>query len=109
MYFPLVATPIAFVLMLFTNYVIPRGIEWLLLVLIGVLTQIAQIAMTRAFNADVASRVSPVKYVGAIYALSIGFFVFDETLSFYATIGVIFILIGILLNTFLKDLKLKRI
>lgn len=109
MYFPLVATPIAFTLTLFTNYVIPSGIEWLLLLLIGVLTQIAQVAMTRAFNADVASRVSPVKYVGAVYALAIGYFVFDETLSFYATIGVIFILIGVLLNTFLKDLKLGRI
>jgi len=109
MYFPLVATPVAFTLTLFTEYVIPSGIEWLLLLLIGVLTQIAQVAMTRAFNADVASRVSPVKYVGAIYALAIGYFIFDETLSFFATIGVIFILIGVLLNTFLKDLKLRRI
>lgn len=109
MYFPLVATPIALVLTLLTQYVIPQGIEWLLLLLIGVLTQIAQVAMTRAFNADVASRVSPVKYVGAIYALTIGYFVFDETLSLYATIGVIFILIGVLLNTFLKDLKLRHL
>ncbi len=108
MYFPLVATPIVFVLMLFDGYIIPEGIEWGLLILIGILTQIAQVAMTRAFNADAASRVSPVKYVGAIYAVSIGYFIFNETLSFYAIIGVGLILFGILLNTFFKNLKLRH-
>lgn len=108
MYFPLVASPIAFILTIWSDYVIPHGREWLLLLLIGVLTQIAQICMTRAFNADVASRVSPVKYIGSVYALTIGYFIFDETLSLYASFGIILILLGVLLNTFLKDLKLKK-
>lgn len=103
MYFPLVATPVMFCLMLFSGYIIPVGIEWVLLILIGVLTQIAQVSMTRAFNSASASKITPVKYVGAIYAVAIGYFIFDEELSFYATIGIILILTGVLLNTFIKS------
>lgn len=108
MYFPLVAAPITFVLLCINGYVIPQGIEWLLLLFIGVLTQIAQVCMTRAFNSDEASRVTPVKYVGIIYAVSIGFFVFNETLSLYTVLGIILVLLGVLLNTFLKHTNAKR-
>lgn len=109
MYFPLVAAPITLILLLTTGYVVPQGIEWLLLLLIGILTQIAQVSMTRAFNSESAAKVTPIKYIGAIYAVSIGFFVFDETLSLNATIGIILVLIGVLLNTFFKNLKAKKI
>lgn len=105
MYFPLVATPIMLFLSLYFGYVVPEGIEWLLLLLIGILTQIAQIFMTKAFNAAEASHVTPIKYVGAIYAVSIGVFLFDETLGFYSSIGIVLILLGVLLNTFLKALR----
>jgi drug/metabolite transporter (DMT)-like permease len=63
--------------------------------------------MTRAFNAANAASVTPVKYFGAIYALLFGFFIFNETLSLYASIGIIFILVGVLLNTFFKNKRLK--
>jgi len=108
MYFPLVAAPVSFIIMLIMGTTIPNGIEWFLLILIGVLTQIAQVCMTRAFNSDAASKITPVKYVGAIYAVIIGYFVFDETLSLYATFGIILILIGVLLNTFIKKSKLVK-
>jgi len=108
MYFPLVAAPITLVLLLTTGYVVPQGIEWLLLLLIGILTQIAQITMTRAFNSDSAAKITPIKYIGAIYAVAIGFFIFDETLSLYAILGIILVLLGVLLNTFFKRLKVTN-
>lgn len=107
MYFPLVAAPVMLVLLLINGYVIPQGIEWVLLLLIGILTQIAQVSMTKAFNSASASKVTPIKYIGAIYAVMIGYFIFDETLSLYATIGIILVLIGVLLNTFFKSLRAK--
>ena len=91
-----------------TGYVVPQGIEWLLLLLIGILTQIAQITMTRAFNSDSAAKITPIKYIGAIYAVAIGFFIFDETLSLYAILGIILVLLGVLLNTFFKRLKVTN-
>jgi len=101
MYFPLVATPIMFFIMLYNGYVFPKGFEWGLLLLIGVFTQIAQIFMTKSFHFADASKVTPIKYFGAIYAVLIGYFIFDETLSLYVSIGITLILTGVLLNTFL--------
>ena len=103
MYFPLVATPLTFILCLITGFVIPAGIEWLLLLAIGVMTQLAQISMTRAFHADSAAKVTPVKYVGAIYAVMAGIFIFDENLSLWMSLGIALVLLGVLLNTFFKN------
>ncbi len=101
MYFPLVATPIMFFIMIYNGYVIPKGYEWGLLLLIGIFTQIAQIFMTKSFHFADASKVTPIKYFGAIYAVLIGYFIFNETLSLYVSIGIVLILTGVLLNTFL--------
>ncbi|MFT4600371.1 MAG: drug/metabolite transporter (DMT)-like permease [Arenicella sp.] len=108
LYFPLVATPITLILCLTTGFVIPIGIEWIILLGIGLLTQVAQVSMTRAFHADSASRVTPIKYVGAIYAVAAGVFIFDENLGLMTSIGIILILIGVLLNTFVKSYVAKR-
>ena len=88
----------------FQGFILPVGIEWVLLILIGLFTQFAQLFMTKAFNSDVASKVTPIKYVGAIYAVSIGFFIFDEDISLFGILGILLILLGVLLNTFFKQL-----
>ncbi|MCB9222596.1 MAG: DMT family transporter [Crocinitomicaceae bacterium] len=107
MYFPLIAAPVMLALSLINGFVIPVGIEWLLLLAIGVLTQMAQVTMTWAFHADTAEKVAPVKYFGAIYAVASGYFIFDEELGYYSSIGIVLVLLGVLLNTFFKDLKLR--
>lgn len=105
MYFPLVSTPITLVWCMLDDFVIPRGGEWIIIILIGILTQIAQVCMTRAFNADSASTVAPLKYIGAIYASLMGFFFFDETIGIIAGLGISFIILGVLLNTWFKKRK----
>jgi drug/metabolite transporter (DMT)-like permease len=105
MYFPLVATPIMLMLCIVNGFIVPVGIEWIIILLIGILTQVAQVCMTRAFIADSASTVAPLKYLGSIYAVLIGLFVFDETVSLYATLGMILVVSGVVLNTWYKKRK----
>lgn len=105
MYFPLIATPVMLIASFIYGFITPQGIEWVLLVIIGILTQIAQISMTKAFNAGDASKITPVKYIGAIYAVLIGFFIFDETVSLYASFGIVLVILGVLLNTVIKGKK----
>lgn len=105
MYFPLVASPVMLVLCFTSGFVVPRGIEWVLLLLIGLLTQIAQVCMTRAFNADSASTVAPLKYLGSIYAALMGFYLFHETLGLISSLGIGMIILGVLLNTWFKKRK----
>lgn len=102
MYFPLLATPVMIGLCLYNGYIIPQGIEWVIILIIGIFTQFAQVLMTKAFHHEKAAKVTPIKYIGAIYAIGIGFFIFNETLSLYVFLGIALILLGVLLNSFLK-------
>lgn len=105
MYFPLLSTPITGIWCLTDSFIVPQGIEWLVLLFIGILTQIAQVCMTRAFNADSASTVAPLKYIGAIYAALMGFFYFHESLEITAYIGIALIISGVLLNTWFTKFR----
>ena len=104
LYFPLIATPIMGIWCLF-DFVVPRGIEWLFLLIIGLFTQFAQVFMTKALHEGGASKITPFKYLGAIYAFFIGLLLFGEVLSWWALIGVMLILIGVLGNALLRKPK----
>ncbi len=93
-YFPMLALPITGIWTLVSG-VFPSGIEWLLLLLIGIFTQIAQVLMTWAFFMAKASAIAPFQYLGAIYALTFGWLVFGEVLDTVHLVGISLILIGV--------------
>ena len=104
LYFPMVSIPFM-VLWCFFDFVQPIGIEWLFLLLIGVFTQFAQIFLTKALHYGYASVIMPFQYLGIIYALLVGLFVFDERLNVFVYAGVLLILFGVLMNTIYRHLK----
>jgi drug/metabolite transporter (DMT)-like permease len=87
------------------NWVQPQGIEWPILVLIGLLTQAAQYAMTKAYQADTAANISNLNYLGIIYALIIGFLFFGETIGPMALVGMAVVFSSAILST---RFKMKR-
>lgn len=101
-YFPLIAAPVMIIFCLF-DFVMPTGIEWLFLLIIGIFTQFAQILMTKAFHLGKASVIAPVQYLGAIYAFVIGTFMFNETLSWIIDAGIILIIFGVFANAVLRN------
>ena len=107
LYFPLIATPIMGLACLTFGWVTPSGIQWPLLLIMGVFTQIAQLYMTKALHADHSSRIMPFKYFGVIYAIGIGFFFFGERLPFLSILGIGLVLLGVILNAFVKNLNRK--
>lgn len=107
LYFPLVATPIMLVLSFF-NWVTPIGWDWALILLLGVFTQIGQVFMTKALQAEKANIVASLKYLGSVYALLFGYFIFDETYSLVSVAGIVLILLGVLLNVGLKNWSNKK-
>jgi drug/metabolite transporter (DMT)-like permease len=102
LYFPLVATPIMLVLSYF-EWVTPIGWDWALLLLLGIFTQIGQVFMTKALQAEKANLVASLKYLGSIYALAYGYFIFDETYGLLSLMGIGLILAGVILNVKLKN------
>ncbi len=106
MYFPLLATPIMAVWCLF-DWVTPQGNDWWLLLFIGSMTQVAQVCMTKALNAEDSSIVMPFKYVGAIWAFLISVFFFKKDFEPYTLIGIAMVLTGAILNSMVKKDKVK--
>lgn len=103
LYFPLVTLPIAILYCIFYEWKTPVGWEWLYLLLIGILTQIAQLYMTKAYQIEEAARVASVSYTGIIYALGFGFLFFQETFNIYVSIGIGLMLLGVILNVTFKN------
>jgi len=69
----------------------PVGIEWLLLVAIGVLTTIGMIGFVRAFSAGEMNAVGPMEYIRLVYAALLGFFLFGEVPDLWTYLGTAFI------------------
>ncbi len=101
MYFPMMAIPIMGIWSLY-EFVMPKGIEWLFLLIIGVFTQIAQIMLTKALHEGKISVITPFQYLGAVYAVVIGLTIFDERLSWLVYLGILCTVTGVVLNAALK-------
>lgn len=102
-YFPLIALPISGIYSLF-NWVTPEGwFQWVVLIMIGVLTQFAQFYMTKAYQTEVVSKIAILKYIGIIYALVFGFLIFDEHFNFLSYTGMAVVLISVILNIWYKS------
>ncbi|MCB0541395.1 MAG: DMT family transporter [Bacteroidetes bacterium] len=96
-YFPLIALPIAGVASMFV-WVQPTFVELLILLGIGVCTQIAQVNMTKAMQMEELSKVSIVQYLTIIYAIAIGFVFYRESYTLYTLFGIAMVIGGVVAN-----------
>jgi drug/metabolite transporter (DMT)-like permease len=102
-YFPLVSVPVTALLLTTITWVAPSPSDWLVLIFIGLTAQIAQYFMTRSYQSDELSKVVSLKYVGIIYALLFGYFLFGETFRVEAHVGMVVVLAGVILNVWYKE------
>lgn len=100
-YFPMLALPLTGIWCLF-DFTFPKGIEWLILLTIGIFTQIAQVLMTRAFLSTNTAIVAPFQYIGAVYALLSGWFIFNEKLELASLAGVCLVVFGVIFGTIFR-------
>jgi drug/metabolite transporter (DMT)-like permease len=82
-----------------THWVQPQGHEWFTIAVIGIFTQIAQYFMTLAYQADRASNISNMNYLGIVYALAIGALFFGETVEPLALAGMAVIILSAVIST----------
>lgn len=114
LYFPLVATPLLSLFIFFFHigpfegmfpmkvWETPQGWDWLILLIIGLFTQVAQVCMTKALHLDNAAPVTNMKYLGSVFALLIGFVFFGESFEFMALLGIVTVVLGVILNVTYK-------
>lgn len=105
-YFPLVTLPVSLVVLLYQGGLnVPTWTEIGLLLLIGVSTQIAQFAMTLAYQVERAAKVASVTYIGLGYAIFFGFILFNEKPSYLEITGFLVVVVGVLINIYAARIK----
>ena len=106
MYFPLVAFPVMVVFSFF-NWVMPHGTDWILLIGIGLMTQFAQLYMTKSYQLSEVNTVAPLKYIGVLFALTWDILLFDFIPNVQMYVGILLVIGGVVLNLRFKH-QLKR-
>ena len=76
----------------------PIGSDWLLLLAIGVFTQIGQIGLTRGVALESAAKATALSYIQVVFSACFGILVLGETLSTGTLLGGLLILGGALIN-----------
>lgn len=106
-YFPLVGFPFMLIWTFF-NWVMPQGMDWILILAIGLLTQLGQILMTKSLQIESLSRASSIQFLGIISSLLIGFFIFNESFTIMNILGIVLVASGVLSNIFISSKQQKH-
>ncbi len=100
-YFPFIALPVSCIL-LGDGFVMPTGSTWILLLLVGIFTQIAQFGLTMAIKTEKAARATAYSYVQVIFSGIIGWLFFSEIPTATTVFGALFIVGGALVNVWFQ-------
>jgi drug/metabolite transporter (DMT)-like permease len=96
-YFPLVALP-ASLATVGPNVLWPEGVEWCWLLLLGLCTQVGQVAVTRGFASAAAGRMAAYSYVQVLFSALWGALLFRERPTPLSLAGAFLIIAGALFN-----------
>ncbi len=78
------------------TFVMPQGWEWLMLLGVGIFTQIAQIFMTKGLHYETAAKATNVSYIGVVFSTIWGILIFAEIPDWRTLIGAAFVIFAII-------------
>lgn len=100
-YFPLIALPLSLML-LGSDFVVPTLEAAVLLLLVGIFTQVGQIGLTKAMAIEKAGKASAYAYVQVVFSALLGWVFFAEVPTIWTIAGGGFIIGGALVNALWK-------
>ena len=103
-YFMIISTIIGGVLSL-QSWLNPIGVEWLVLLSLGVFGYFAQLYMTKALQVGETNQIAPLKYLEVIFTIIIGLIWFKEVYTLWSLVGIVLIILGLTLNVAIKKTK----
>jgi drug/metabolite transporter (DMT)-like permease len=103
-YFMIIATILSGIFA-YSKWINPEGIEWFIVLSLGIFGFFGQYYMTKAFQIGEVNQIAPLKYIEVIFTMLIGVIWLDEFYSFISLIGVSLILLGLILNFIIKRKK----
>ncbi len=102
-YFPLVALPIS-TFLIWDDFVWPSVFLTIMLILVGIFTQIGQYGLTKAMQTQAAGKASAYSYVQIVFSALLGVWIFNEIPSVWTYLGGGLIVTGALINVFGKQM-----
>lgn len=97
LYFPMVCLPATLILGV-KDFVWLDSTGWLVLLGVGVFTQLGQVSLTRAMRVDSASRATSLSYLQIVFAAALGWLFFSEVPRNSTLLGASLILSGALIT-----------
>lgn len=85
------------------NFVMPVGMDWVYLILVGIFTQLGQVNMTRSLQIDSVAKVTILNYTGVLYAILSGYFLFGEKYPASTLIGIALVIGGVLMSMIYRN------
>lgn len=92
-YFPLVALPFSLPLVA-RDAVMPQGLDWWMLLGVGVSSQLGQVWLTRAMQVETAGRATGLSYLQIVFAAGWGALLFGEVPDLLTVLGAGLIVLG---------------
>ncbi|GAB4331766.1 MAG: DMT family transporter [Calditrichia bacterium] len=102
LYLPMVSIPLSLPVVI-PKFVMPQGSAWLLLLLVGIFTFIAQVFLTRGLHLEKAGKATMVSYITVVFSILFGWIFWGEIPDVMSAAGAVLILIAIYINTRVKD------
>nr|WP_255452633.1 DMT family transporter [Aquimarina sp. RZ0] len=83
----------------------PEGMEWILLLSLGVFGYFGQLFMTKAFQSQVTNKVVSLKYLEVVFTMIAGFFWFGDVYPLLSLLGTVMVITGLVLNILYRSKK----
>ncbi len=89
------------------SWKIPLFKDCLLLISIGIIGSLGNIIITEAYRKSEISLITPIKYLNLIFAIVLGYFLFNEVPEYSTLVGSIFIIVSTVI-IFIRERKLNK-
>lgn len=96
-YFPVVTLPFS-ALLLGGDFVVPDTATLVVLLMVGVFTQIGQLGLTKAMQTELAGRATAFSYLQVVFAACLGWLFFSEVPDIWVWCGAASIIAGAMIN-----------
>jgi drug/metabolite transporter (DMT)-like permease len=83
----------------------PQGWDWFYLLMTGITTQLGQVNMTKALQKEAMAKVTILNYLGVLYAIALGYFIFNESYTIATIGGIILVISGVILSIAARQSK----